>query len=223
MHQGNHTDRGRATATCLVPATEAPPPPASLNFPGGIVLDSAGTVFIVDSVNQRIRKVSGGSISTIAGTGATGFAGDNGAALQAQFNNPFPITLDSAGNLYVGDIGNNRVPQDCGALGRSGPTITSAGVTNAASFQTGIAPGGIITIFGANLGAAAGQILTAPGAPWPRAGRRRQRHHGWRHRARVPRAQSERLRSNSASRPRGRSRARTPCSSASRRARARRR
>jgi uncharacterized protein (TIGR03437 family) len=140
---------------------------ASLNFPGGIAVDSSGTVFIVDSVNQRVRKVSGGSISTIAGTGATGFAGDNGPALQAQFNNPFPITLDSAGNLYVGDISNNRVRRIAGASGSQGPAITSAGVTNAASFQTGVAPGGIITIFGSSLGAAAGQILTAPGAPWP--------------------------------------------------------
>ena len=47
------------------------------------------------------------------------------------------------------------------------PSITSAGVTNAASFQTGIAPGGIVTIFGKNLGAAPGQVVNAPGLPWP--------------------------------------------------------
>ena len=140
---------------------------ASLNYPGGIVLDSSGTLFLVDCVNERVRKVSGGTISTVAGTGATGYAGDGGPALQAQFNNPFAITLDEAGNLYVGDIANNRVRKISGAAAGIGPIVTSAGVTNAASFQTGIAPGGIITIFGSNLGASAGQIVTAPGAPWP--------------------------------------------------------
>ncbi len=140
---------------------------AALNYPGGIVLDSSGTLYIVDSVNQRVRKVSGTTISTIAGTGTAGFSGDGGAALQAQLNSPFAITADSSGNLYVGDTSNNRIRKIAGASTKPGPTITSAGVTNAASFQTGIAPGGIITIFGSNLGAGAGQIVTAPGAPWP--------------------------------------------------------
>jgi uncharacterized protein (TIGR03437 family) len=140
---------------------------ASLNNPGGIVLDSSGTLFIVDSTNNRVRKVSGGIISLVAGTGTAGYAGDGSAALQAQFNNPFAITVDKAGNLYVGDIGNNRVRKISGAAAGIGPIITSAGVTNAASFQTGVAPGGIITIFGSNLGAAPGQVITAPGAPWP--------------------------------------------------------
>ena len=140
---------------------------ASLNNPGGVVVDSSGTLFIVDSVNQRVRKVTGGIISSVAGTGTAGYSGDGGPALQAQFNNPFAITADTAGNLYVGDIGNNRVRKISDAAARIGPSITSAGVTNAASFQTGIAPGGIVTIFGSNLGAAAGQIVTAPGVPWP--------------------------------------------------------
>ncbi|MCU1238032.1 MAG: repeat containing protein [Candidatus Solibacter sp.] len=140
---------------------------ASLNYPGGIALDSSGALYIVDTVNQRIRKVSGGNISTIAGTGGTGFSDDGGAALQAQFNNPFPIALDASGNMYIGDTGNNRVRQISRASAKGAPMITAAGVTNAASFQTGIAPGGITTIFGTNLGATGGQIVTAPGAPWP--------------------------------------------------------
>jgi uncharacterized protein (TIGR03437 family) len=140
---------------------------ASLNNPGGIVLDSSGTLFIVDSTNNRVRKVSAGTISLVAGTGTAGYAGDGGPALQAQFNNPFAITTDKAGNLYVGDIVNNRVRKIAGSAAGLGPSLTSAGVTNAASFQSGVAPGGIVTIFGSNLGAAAGQIVTAPGAPWP--------------------------------------------------------
>ena len=121
----------------------------------------------MDTLNQRIRKVSGGNISTIAGTGAAGYSGDGGPALQAQVNNPFAITIDGAGNLYIGDTTNNRIRKIAGPAAQTGPSVTAAGVTNAASFQTGIAPGGIVTIFGSNLGAAPGQVLTAPGAPWP--------------------------------------------------------
>jgi uncharacterized protein (TIGR03437 family) len=144
---------------------------AQLNFPGETAIDSAGNLFILDTVNQRVRKVSGGMISTVAGTGTQGFAGDGGPPLQAQFNNPFPMTIDPAGNLYIGDNGNNRIRKITGVAVAKGPSIsvTSAGVgvTNAASFQTGIAPGGIITIFGTNLGATAGQTLIASGSPWP--------------------------------------------------------
>lgn len=149
-------DRGSATA-------------ASLNFPGSVAVDSNGVFWIVDSVNQRIRKVSGGTIDTIAGTGASGFSGDGGAALQATFNGPFAIALDSGGNLYIGDTSNNRIRKISGATAGTGngPVFNADGVTNAASFQTGVTPGGIVTIFGSNLGAPAGQVVAAPGAPWP--------------------------------------------------------
>jgi uncharacterized protein (TIGR03437 family) len=140
---------------------------AALNYPGGIVVDAGGSLYIVDSVNQRVRKVSGGTISTIAGTGAAGYSGDGGPALQAQVNAPFAITIDATGNLYIGDTTNNRVRKIAGLSAQAGPSLTAAGITNAASFQTGIAPGGIVTIFGSNLGAAAGQVLTAPGTSWP--------------------------------------------------------
>ena len=82
---------------------------ASLNYPGGIVLDSSGALFIVDTVNQRIRKVSGGVITTVAGTGVTGYTGDGGVPLQAEFNGPFSDNAGQRGNLYVGDVSNNRV------------------------------------------------------------------------------------------------------------------
>ena len=71
----------------------------------------------------------------------------------------------------MADINYNRVRKISGVAAGNGPSITvtgaSVGVTNAASFQTGIAPGGIVTIFGTNLGATAGQTLIAPGSPWP--------------------------------------------------------
>lgn len=145
---------------------------ASLNYPGETVVDSAGSLFIVDTINVAIRKVTGGIISTAAGTpGTAGNSGDGGPPLQAQFGQPFAMTLDPAGNLYVADINYNRVRKISGVAAGNGPSITvtgaGVGVTNAASFQTGISPGGIVTIFGTNLGAAAGQTLIAPGSPWP--------------------------------------------------------
>jgi len=149
-----------------IPATSS-----ELNYPGETVIDAAGNLFIVDTVNQRIRKVSAGTITTIAGTGTLGYAGDGGSPLQAQFNYPFAITMDPTGNLYIGDAVNNRIRKITGVAVGTAPSImvTSAGVgvTNAASFQTGIAPGGIITIFGTGLGAKAGQTLIASGSPWP--------------------------------------------------------
>jgi len=139
---------------------------ASFSFPGSVAVDRAGNLFIVDTNAQRIRKVSGGIITTIAGTGTAGFGGDGGPPLQAMLSGPFAIALDNAGNIYIGDTTNNRVRKISGVAIGTNPSITSAGVTNGASFQTGIAPGAIVTIFGYNLGANSGQIITAPGLTW---------------------------------------------------------
>src|SRR5439155_15801686 len=73
---------------------------------------------------------------------------------------------DPSGNLYIGDTSNNRIRKISGIAVGTNPSITSAGVTNAASFKTGIAPGAILTIFGFNLGANPGQTIAAPGSTW---------------------------------------------------------
>ena len=111
-------------------------------------MDSSGSLFIADPGNNRIRKVKGGIITTVAGNGTSGFAGDGGAPLQAEFNNPFPLALDTAANLYVGDLGNIRVREITGEASRA-PSIT--GVVNGASFQAGVVPNSWITINGTNL------------------------------------------------------------------------
>ncbi len=140
---------------------------AGIPFPGSVVVDPAGNLFVVDSVDNRVREVTGSTINTIAGTGVAAYGGDNGPPLQAMLNSPFGIALDASGNLYVADSNNNRIRMISGvAAGGNGPFISSAGVTNGASFQTGVAPGGIVTIFGSNLGASAGQVLTASGGTW---------------------------------------------------------
>ena len=82
---------------------------AQLYVPGGVAVDSAGNLYIADTFNQRIRKVSNGVISTVAGNGTPGFSGDNGPATSAQLNSPLGVAVDSAGNLYIADQTNNRI------------------------------------------------------------------------------------------------------------------
>ena len=83
---------------------------ASLNGPDGLALDAAGNLYFSDDVNERIRKVStAGIISTVAGSGATGFSGDGGPAISASLHSPAGVAVDTAGNLYFADIENNRI------------------------------------------------------------------------------------------------------------------
>ncbi|HYR84529.1 MAG TPA: NHL repeat-containing protein [Terriglobia bacterium] len=88
----------------------APAIGAKLNAPKGLALDSLGNLYVADSENHRIRKVSAeGVISTVAGNGIPGYGGDGGSALAAQLRSPLSIALDTAGNLYIADGGNRRV------------------------------------------------------------------------------------------------------------------
>src|SRR5664279_4866589 len=75
----------------------------------GIAIDRLGNLYLSDTDNHRVRKVSGGLVTTIAGTGVAGFSGDKGLAVNAQLNFPYGLALDSAGNLYVAYYGNGVV------------------------------------------------------------------------------------------------------------------
>ncbi len=96
--QGFSGDGGQATA-------------AQINFPNNVWVDNGGNLIISDAGNNRIRKVNAadGVISTIAGNGARGFAGDGGPALDAQLFGPACAITDQAGNLYFSDRSNHRV------------------------------------------------------------------------------------------------------------------
>ncbi|MBS1857401.1 MAG: hypothetical protein JST11_18680 [Acidobacteria bacterium] len=124
---------------------------AALNYPGGLVADQNGDIYVIDDLNYRLRKISGGTIMTVAGNGVQGFAGDNGAAGGAEFNGEFGVALDVAGNVYIADSGNNRIRKISSVGAAVPPAISAASVTNGASFKSGISPGELITIFGTNL------------------------------------------------------------------------
>ena len=83
---------------------------AHLKYPEAAAVDSAGNLFIADSRNQRIRKVTqNGIITTIAGNGTQGLRGDGGPATSAQLNYPWSVAVDSAGNVFVADSNNNAI------------------------------------------------------------------------------------------------------------------
>jgi sugar lactone lactonase YvrE len=84
---------------------------AHLSGPSGVVSDSAGNLYIADTGNSCIRRVDGvtGIISTFAGNGTAGFAGDGSTATSAELNGPTGVALDAAGSLYLADANNSRV------------------------------------------------------------------------------------------------------------------
>ena len=84
---------------------------ALLSRPFGIAMAPDGALHVADTANHVVRRVdaSSGEIATVAGTGALGFSGDGGPATAARLHDPYDVTFDSAGDLFVVDTLNNRV------------------------------------------------------------------------------------------------------------------
>jgi sugar lactone lactonase YvrE len=104
---------------------------ASFNTPRGIALDAAGNLYLCDGLNHCIRKIAtDGTVSTYAGTGVAGFA--DGPAATAQFREPYNLTVDPAGNVFVSDFLNQRIRK----IDTTGMVTTIAG-TGAIGYQDG--------------------------------------------------------------------------------------
>ena len=83
---------------------------AQVNRPTGLAFDGAGSLYIADFANNRIRRITeAGTIETVVGTGAAGYNGDGIAAVSAALNQPIDMAFDEMGNLFVADFRNHRV------------------------------------------------------------------------------------------------------------------
>jgi hypothetical protein len=118
---GNKVTPDKVALSPDAPAKVAPAPDAL-----GVAVDSAGDLFIADQPNNVIREVvkATGNIITVAGNGTAGYSGDNGPAANAELNSPLGIAIDSAGDLFIADTGNNVVREVVHATGN---IITVAG------------------------------------------------------------------------------------------------
>lgn len=112
---------------------------ASFNSPRQVAVDSSGTVYVAESEGHKIRKITpGGVVSTLAGSGEQGSA--DGAGSAASFRFPFGIAVDGIGNVYVGDLNNNKVRKISpdgvvSTLAGSGASGGANGTGAAASFN----------------------------------------------------------------------------------------
>ena len=115
------------------------PRQATLNAPAGLAIDGAGSLYIADTGNNRVRRVANGVITTFAGTGTAGYLGDGGLPTSAQLKAPQGLFLTPAGALYIADTGNNvvRLVGVTQVVGLSGPgtTISTVAGTGVAGFS----------------------------------------------------------------------------------------
>jgi uncharacterized protein (TIGR03437 family) len=124
---------------------------ASLNTPNAVVVDAAGNLFIADTANNRIRKVStSGSITTVAGAGTSGFSGDGGEATSAELYAPQDVAVDVFGDLLIADGVNNRVREVFAATSAT-PSITSGGIVPVDGQVPTIQSGEWVSIYGSSL------------------------------------------------------------------------
>ena len=106
---------------------QGPAGSARLLFPTRLAVDSSGNVYIADTSNLRIRKVSAetGIITTVAGTGENGFSGDNGPPTSAALSLPVGLAVNAADDLFIADVGNHRVRRVSASRNVSAPSIVT--------------------------------------------------------------------------------------------------
>ena len=131
---------------------------SSFNVPSGVAVDGAGNVYVADTENELIRKISPtGVVSNLAGSGQVGSA--NGTGMTASFSEPLGVAVDGAGNVYVADAGNNLIREISPTgvvttLAGNGQQGSTNGMGTAASFNfpSGVAVDGAGNIYVADFG-----------------------------------------------------------------------
>ena len=110
---GTSTSTSTSTSSSTSPggytAGTGPATGAKLHFPQGIFVTGSGDLYFADTFNNAIREVSGGTISTVAGDHIYGDSGDGGLATAAVLGQPFSLTLDDQGNIFIADTYNNEI------------------------------------------------------------------------------------------------------------------
>ena len=96
---------------------------ARFDHPADVAVGPDGAIYVADQGNNRIRRISGGKIATVAGTGDGGYEGDGGAALQARLDEPTDVAVDAGGAVLAIDRGNNAIRR----IGPDGVITTLAG------------------------------------------------------------------------------------------------
>lgn len=112
------------------------PTSSALNDPVGLDLNSAGNLYIAVRANNKIRKVAGGVITTVAGTGVAGFAGDGGAATSATFRSPRDVVVMSNGDFYIADTNNHKIRKVAASTGNIS-TVAGTGTGGGFGFFSG--------------------------------------------------------------------------------------
>ena len=104
---------------------------AQLSAPWGLAVGLDGSLYIADSNNNRVRKVSGGKIATLAGSQTLGFTGDGGpTATAATLATPVAVAVDPAGDVYIADSDNNRVRKVYASGANAGNIATISGINS---------------------------------------------------------------------------------------------
>ncbi|MGA7832123.1 MAG: Ig-like domain repeat protein [Terracidiphilus sp.] len=101
-----------------------------LNLPAAVAFDTQGNIYIADSRNNRIRKVSAGNINTFAGSGVAGYTGDSGAAISAELDAPSSVAVDPAGNVYISDTQNSAIRKVSSAASPNPLVISTIAANN---------------------------------------------------------------------------------------------
>jgi sugar lactone lactonase YvrE len=129
---GNISTVAGIPSSCTYGGDGGPATSANLYYPAGVAIDASNNLYIADTDNHIIRKVSGGTITTVAGTPQTpGYSGDGGSATSAKLTSPQDMKVDSAGNIYIADNNNQRIRKVSAASGN----ITTVVGNGAAGFS----------------------------------------------------------------------------------------